>query len=125
MKILPKSMIFSTFLVCATATSAVPAGTNGKDWALVSFEIQSNASVLVTATNSTINVKPGNKTRIVIMKNGAIIKDQTVDNATFSVSTVVSGKGKYEMTAICYNENADADTCSITTQKVTNDVPIY
>ena len=107
--------LFTASIAMAQST---PAGTEGKDWARKAFRISSGGAVTLTATNSTVNAQSGNSTRILLRVNGAEIKDVTADKASFSTSYVVSGNGRYEAEAICYNARADAYTCTLTAKKV-------
>lgn len=103
--------------VIAFANPTAPAGTEGKDYAMDSFTIGSGGAVVVSATNITTTSQSGNKARIVLYVNGVAKLDQTVDKATFSTSYTVSGNGAYDVTAVCYNERADAHSCSINLAK--------
>ncbi len=117
------SAITAVLALGATAAFAqiTPPGLEGKDWAQTSFNIEGDVTVKITASNLTVDTVNGNTTRIVLNVNGRDVVDTTAAKAETQVSYNVSGRGRYQATAICYNHNATAYKCSVIAEKVNPD----
>ncbi|MDQ0463822.1 hypothetical protein QO010_001593 [Caulobacter ginsengisoli] len=108
----------------AAFAQITPPGLEGKDWAQTSFSIEGDVMVKITASNLTVDTINGNTTRIVLNVNGRDVVDTTAAKAETQVSYIVSGRGRYQAIAICYNHNATAYKCSVVAEKVSPD-PVF
>jgi hypothetical protein len=89
-------------------------GISGRDWEEISLDNQSGKDLYITATNHTVNCKPGNTARVILKVNGVVVLDQTQDKQDCIVGHRISdGVGTYRVEAQGYNSNADAGTVTI------------
>ncbi len=95
-----------------------PQGLLGRDWDSEMVTIRNGARVRVTATNETKTDQSGNKSRIVLLVNGAPKADVTNDSARVTVSYDIKEDGEYELVAIGSNERADAYSVYISLEEI-------
>lgn len=115
-----KKLLTTSMLLAATASIAAPTqpGTDGKDRAYEQFEIRNGRTVMVSATNVTVNAQSGNRSGITLYVNGKQVHSNSVDKAAYSFSYTLAGDGVYEVEATCSNERADAYSCRITLEPI-------
>jgi hypothetical protein len=95
-----------------------PAGIEGKHWASETISIPEGHKAEVTATNVTINAGQHNTSRIVLTIDGRSVEDTTVEAGRMSVTHNLRDAGEHEIVAECFNEHAEAHTCTITVNRI-------
>jgi len=101
----------------ASANAFTPQGKEGVDWARISFNVENNRSVEVTATAKTRNAQSGNTTKVQIWDNDRIVWDPSPEDRAYATGRfTVRGNGRHDVIVQCTNQRADAESCSISYQ---------
>eukprot|EP01030_Chromulinospumella_sphaerica_P026637 gene26637-26851_t len=93
---------------------AATAGIEGKHWAAKTIDIVGDTVVTITATTETVNGAQHNSSRVVLKIDDKTADDKTADAGAVSTTVTLKGPGRHELVALCYNDKADAGSCTIT-----------